>query len=168
MLRNVICSSSDFLQVEHLDKLGQAQGNSEITHHNYLTLLCSTAFQLDLKRPKHSTHHTQLNSTNSTSNNNTKPLVVLVKAIVQVMVIVVMAMVTNLSTTPIASLFQQNFGNPSQHLLILLFHNIIINITIILPMNIMQVIYTKSYGINFPTCQNVLFPTHKSYQAASQ
>ena len=64
MLCNTICSNPDFLQVEHLDKLGQAQGTSEITYHNYLTLLHTTAFQLDLKWPKCSTHHTEVNNTN--------------------------------------------------------------------------------------------------------
>ena len=70
MLCNSIHSNLDFLQLEHLDKLGQAQSTSKITYHNYLTLLHSTAFQLDLKMPKHSAHHTQGNTTNSTSNNS--------------------------------------------------------------------------------------------------
>ena len=61
-----ICSDSEFLQIEHLDKLGLAHGTSEITYYNYLTLLYTTAFQLDLKRPKCSKHHTEVNSTNST------------------------------------------------------------------------------------------------------
>ena len=69
MLCNAIHSNPDFLQVEHLDKLRQAHGMSEITYH-YLTLLHTTAFQLDLKRPKCSTHCTEVNNTNSTSNNN--------------------------------------------------------------------------------------------------
>ena len=56
--------------MEHVDKLSQAQGTSEISYHNYLTLLCTTAFQLDLKRHKLYTHHTQVNNTNSTSNQN--------------------------------------------------------------------------------------------------
>ena len=55
MLCNVIHSNPDFLQVEHLDKLSQVQGTSEIASHNYLTLLHTTTCQLDLKRPKHST-----------------------------------------------------------------------------------------------------------------
>ena len=63
MLCNPIHSNPDFLQVEHLGKLGQAQGTSEITYHNYLALLHTTAFQLNLKRPKHATHHTEVNST---------------------------------------------------------------------------------------------------------
>ena len=51
MLCNPIHSNPDFLQVEHLDKLCQAQVTSEITCHDYLTLLCTTSFQLKLKRP---------------------------------------------------------------------------------------------------------------------
>ena len=70
MLCNAIHLNTDFLQIEHLDRLGQAQGSSEINYHNYLTLLHTKVFQLDLKRPKHSTHHTQVNTTNSTSSNN--------------------------------------------------------------------------------------------------
>ena len=68
MLCDDIHSNPDFLQVEHLDKLGQAQGTSKITYHNYLQ--CTTGFQLDLKRPKCSRQHTQVNNTNSTSNQN--------------------------------------------------------------------------------------------------
>ena len=56
--------------MEHLDKLSQAQDTSEITYYNYLILLHTTALQLNLKRPKHSTHHTQVKSINSTSNHN--------------------------------------------------------------------------------------------------
>ena len=58
------------LQAEHLDKLNQVQHISEITYHNYITLLCTTAFQLDLKRPKHSTHDIQVHTSKSTPNNN--------------------------------------------------------------------------------------------------
>ena len=103
MLCNAIHSNPDFLQVEHLDKLSQAQGTSKTTYHNYLTLLCMTAFQLDLKRPKHSTHHTEVNNTNSTSSNNKiKSLAVVAKAIFEILVIVVMAMITNLTTIQIS------------------------------------------------------------------
>ena len=69
-LCNPICSNPDFLQVKHLDKLGQAQSTSAITYHNYLMLLCSTDFQLDFKRPKCSTHQSEVNSTNPNSNNH--------------------------------------------------------------------------------------------------
>ena len=72
MLCNAIQSNPDFLQVEHLDKLGQPKAPSRSLITNYLTLQCTTAFQLDLKRPTHSTHHTDVNRTNSTSNNNNK------------------------------------------------------------------------------------------------
>ena len=70
MLCNAIHFNPEFLQIEHLDKLRQAQGTSEIINHNYLTLLHTTAFQLNLKQPKHLTHHTEVNSTNSTSTNS--------------------------------------------------------------------------------------------------
>ena len=50
MLCNMIHSNPGFLQIEHLNELGQAQGTSEITYHNYLTLLHTTAFQLNLKQ----------------------------------------------------------------------------------------------------------------------
>ena len=69
MLCNAIHSNPEFLQIEHLDKVGQAQGTSKITYHNYITLVHTTAFQLNLKCPKCSTHHTEVNSTNSTPNN---------------------------------------------------------------------------------------------------
>ena len=48
MLCNAIHLNPDFLQIEHLDRLSQAQGTSEITYHNYLSLLHTTAFELDL------------------------------------------------------------------------------------------------------------------------
>ena len=85
MLCNALHSNPEFLQIEHLGKLRQAQGTSEITYHNYLTLLCTTAFQLyhnyptllcttacqlSLKYPQCSTNHTEVNSTNSTPNNS--------------------------------------------------------------------------------------------------
>ena len=47
MLCNAIHSNPEFLQIEHLDKPRQAQDASRITYHNYLTLLHTTAFQLD-------------------------------------------------------------------------------------------------------------------------
>ena len=50
VLSDAICSNSDFFQINHLDKLRQAQGNSEITYHK--ANLHTTAFQLDTKRPK--------------------------------------------------------------------------------------------------------------------
>ena len=43
---------------------------SKSTYHNHLTLLHTTVSQLDLKGPKHSTHHTLVNTTNSTSSNH--------------------------------------------------------------------------------------------------
>ena len=70
MLCNTIHSNPDFLQLEHLDKLRQAQGNSNITYHNHLTLLHTAVFQLNLKSPKHLMHHIEVNSTNSTPNNS--------------------------------------------------------------------------------------------------
>ena len=70
MLCTAIWSNPGFLQVDHLDKISQAQGTSKINYHSHLTLLYTTDFQLDLKKPKHSTHHTEVNNTNSTSNNN--------------------------------------------------------------------------------------------------
>ena len=69
MLCNAIHSNPDFLQIEQIDRLSQAQGISEISYHNYLLLLCTMAFQLDLKWTKRSTHHTQVVNTNSTSSN---------------------------------------------------------------------------------------------------
>ena len=72
MLCNAIHSNPDFLQVKHLDKLSQTQGSSKVPYHSYLLLLCTTAFQVNFKRPKHSTHQTEVNSTHSTSNNNNK------------------------------------------------------------------------------------------------
>ena len=70
MLCNVIHLDPDFLWIEHLDKPSQAQGTSETTYHNYLRLQCTTAFQLDSKRPKCSTHYTQVNTTTSSSSNS--------------------------------------------------------------------------------------------------
>ena len=46
----------NFLQIEHLDWLGQVQGNPEISYHNSLPFEPTSAFQLDLERPKHSTN----------------------------------------------------------------------------------------------------------------
>ena len=51
MFSNAIHLNSDFFQINHLDKLRQAQGNSEHTYHNYLAVLCMTTFQLNLKGP---------------------------------------------------------------------------------------------------------------------
>ena len=62
MLCNAICLHSNFLQIEHLDRVGQAQGTSKISYHNYLPRLHTIAFQLDFIRPKHSTNYTQVNS----------------------------------------------------------------------------------------------------------
>ena len=70
MLCNPIHSDPDFLQIEHLDRVSHAQHTSEISYHNYLALLCTTAFKLDLKQPKHSMHCTQVNNTSSTSSHN--------------------------------------------------------------------------------------------------
>ena len=67
MFCNAIDSNPEFLQIEHLDNLRQAQGTSKITYNNYLTLLYTTAFQLNLKWPK---HHTEVNSTNSSPDNS--------------------------------------------------------------------------------------------------
>ena len=64
---NAVCLNSDFFHVGHSDMLGQVQGSAAITYHNYLAILCFIAFHLDLKRPKHSDHMTQVKNTNHTS-----------------------------------------------------------------------------------------------------
>ena len=125
MLCNAIHSNPDFLQVEHLDKYGQAQGTSKITYDSHLTLLSTTAFQLDLERLKCSRHHTEVNIvTMLLPIIITKPLAMVVKAVVEIMVIVVMAMIRSLTTIPITSCYLQNFGSPYQVLPNLLFPNI--------------------------------------------
>ena len=50
MLCNAIHLNPDFLQIEHLDKLSQAQDISGISYHNYLPLLCATTLQTQFRK----------------------------------------------------------------------------------------------------------------------
>ena len=93
MLCNATCSNPNFLQVEHLDCLGLPQGNAETSCQNYLPILCTTTFQLDLKRPKCSTNSTQVNNTNCTSSST----VMVVKAIIEKVVMVVVVLIAILN-----------------------------------------------------------------------
>ena len=126
MLCNAIHSNPNILQVEHLDKVSQAQGISEITYHNYLIVLNTTAFQLDLKRPKHSTHKSILPIVLQIT--IILILVMVVKAVVKIVVMVVMTMITNLLPILTRFLYLRNSMNLSQLLLSVPFHNISTNI----------------------------------------
>ena len=67
MLCNAICSNPEFLRIEHLKKLGQAQGTSEISYHNYLTLLHTPS---GLKYLQHFAPHNFLSRVNPKTERN--------------------------------------------------------------------------------------------------
>ena len=117
MLCNAIHSNPKDCQIEHLDKLRQAQGMSKITYHNYLILLCTTAFQLDLKCPKCSMNHTKVSSTNSAPNNSKSSSCHGHGHSWHITNAEDEAKIPNLMPILIAFPYPMNYGNPYQHIL---------------------------------------------------
>ena len=72
MLCTALRDEPEFLSLQHQDNIFQAQGNSPITYDNYLTLLRSTAFNIDSRhtgKPRRQANTANQTSSSSSSHN---------------------------------------------------------------------------------------------------